>query len=203
MALRRSLDDGVARTGVVPRDARLGELADAAATQDPQLPSALPLADDAGGMVPRTVWTDGSCLNPRDPLLARAGWGLRVAAAEGGEPVDCSGPVGGTQTAQRAEVVAALAASRVWAGPIDLATDSQYVVQSCARLRAGESAALWAHGDLWDDFAPAARSGRVVARWVPAHKTADDYTRRRASRSATAWATPWPTTSRARRPRCA
>ena len=61
----------------------------------------------------RTVWRDGSCVHPRDPLLARAAWGLRVEAVAGGQAVGLAGPVDGLQTAQRAEVTAALATALV------------------------------------------------------------------------------------------
>ena len=80
----------------------------------------------------------------------------------------------GKQTAQRAEVIAALAASRLIGGPIDLASDSKYVVRACARVAAGHDVREWEHADIWEQIAPVVRSGRMSARWVPAHKSASE-----------------------------
>ena len=167
-AVRRGLPVGVATTGVLAMPAQLAVLAEAAASDDPQLPAQAQLRPDA----PRsTVWSDGGCLHPTDPLLARAAWGLRCEALE---QCNFGGPVQGKQTAQRAEVTAVLAASLAVSGPIDLATDSQYVVKSCARIAHGADVREWEHADLWELIAPAVRSRRIVARWVPAHKTATE-----------------------------
>ena len=162
--LRRELPPGVAHTGVLAMPAQLSALADAAAAEDPQFP---PQALVQPGLPRSTVWSDGGCLHPTDPLLARAAWGLRCEALE---QCNWGGPVQGKQTAQRAEVSAAVAALRAVGGPIDLASDSQYVVKACARITAGADVSEWEHADLWSEIAPEVRSGRLVARWVPAHK---------------------------------
>eukprot|EP00959_Pyramimonas_sp_CCMP1952_P163663 3421353-Pyramimonas_sp.AAC.1 len=60
---------------------------------------------------------DGEC-----PLLARAGWGARLAGPAG--PQGSSGPVDGPQTAQRAELTAAVHAVSLAAGPVEVMTDS-------------------------------------------------------------------------------
>ena len=143
----------------------LAALADAAESEDPQLP---PQAALLPGAPRRTVWSDGACLHPADPLLARAAWGLRCS--DRGEP-NLVGPVEGPQTAQRAEVTAAAAAARVTGAPVDLVTDSQYVANGCAKIAAGAEVHEWEHADLWRQLAGVVRSGRLRARWVPAHKT--------------------------------
>ncbi len=86
-----------ALTGWCPSDPALATLAVQAGAAS--LPSPLRW----GGEV---RWTDGACASPNDQLLARAAWSF---VSESGEV--CSGPVGGPQTAQRAEIMALLAAS--------------------------------------------------------------------------------------------
>ena len=163
--LRRHLPAGILRTGVMPVHLGLAALASAAACVDAGLP---PQAELQPAAACATVWTDGACLRPTDPLLARAAWGLRAA---GLEQCNWAGPVSGAQTAQRAEVTAALAASRLLGGPADVVSDSKYVVDSCAKNAAGACVRGWEHADLWEQLAPHVRSGRLAARWVPAHKT--------------------------------
>ena len=82
----------------------------------------------------RTVYSDGACLRPQDPLLARAGWGVCVADERGRPGRTLAGPVDGPQTAQRAEVLAALAAVGSVEGALDLVSDSRYVVNGVAAL---------------------------------------------------------------------
>ncbi|CAK0871689.1 unnamed protein product [Prorocentrum cordatum] len=79
----------------------------------------------------------------------------RPLGARGLAAPNLAGPVDGLQTAQRAEVTAAVAAARVVGGPIAASADP----------RDGE------HADLWHSLVDAVRSGRLRARWVPAHKT--------------------------------
>jgi ribonuclease HI len=124
------------------------------------------------------VWSDGSCIHPLDPLLARAAWGLRIAGKDDAIAVDLAGPVNGVQTAQRAEVTAALAAVRAVSQPIELVTDSRYVVRSLASIAAGACPAEWLHADVWTQLVPHARQGRIRARWTPANKSAEEYARR-------------------------
>ncbi len=75
MQLRRQVSDGL----VAPLRAELLELAREAAVEDPQLPETHPVAR-AGR---QTVYSDGSCKHPADPLLARAAWEVYVASAGG------------------------------------------------------------------------------------------------------------------------
>ena len=67
--LRGRLDTNVARTGVLATDPQLEALAIAAAVEDPQLP---PPGHLPASELPRTVWTDGSCVIPQDPLPSYA-----------------------------------------------------------------------------------------------------------------------------------
>jgi ribonuclease HI len=159
-----SVPDGTALTGVLPVPLRLAALAEAAAASCLPSPPASSVCT-----TPVTVWTDGACLHPADPYLARAGWGLRLDSEE---PLNMGGPVSGAQTAQRAEVTAALAACLVTTDLVDLVTDSDYVRKSVSKLAAGASADGWRHADLWALIAPHVRSGRIRARWVRAHCSA-------------------------------
>ena len=118
-------------TGVLAAQPVLIALADAA-TQDPQLPIEQPEMQAPR----RTVWSDGSCVHPVDPLMARAAWGIRVDGIDGASPTDLAGPVDGVQTAQRAEVTA-LAAVRSVPQPIELVSDSRWVVRSIASIGIG------------------------------------------------------------------
>ena len=122
-----------------------------------------------------TVYSDGACLYPDDPFLARAAWGLSFVLADGAE-LSVAGPVGGSQTAQRAEVTAALAAVCAIGTVIDLVSDSRYVVNGVAAIAAGVEADEWRHADLWMRIAPHARSGHLRARWTPAHLEAGQAT---------------------------
>jgi ribonuclease HI len=103
---------------------------------------------------------------------------MRVDAVPGAEAFDLAGPVNGPQTAQRAEVTAALAAAQVAAEPVELVSDSKWVVNSIAALAAGASAAEWQRADLWEQIAPYVQIGKLRARWIPAHRSAEEYRER-------------------------
>jgi ribonuclease HI len=178
-AVRAAIDVGVARTGVMAAQPELMVLAEAASAEPLHFPAECAMARMAPGAPRRKIWSDGSCVHPLDPLLARAAWGIRVQGAdEAADPADFAGPVDGKQTAQRAEVAAAVAAARAVSQRIELVSDSKWVVQSIAALAAGANPAEWRHADLWALLEPYVVQGRLVARWTPAHKTADEYARR-------------------------
>lgn len=168
--LRRQVPDGLALTGIVPLRADLVALAQEAAMEDPQLPVVLPV----GRHGRQTVYSDGACTHPTDPLLSRAAWGVHVAVA-GGASRSLGGPVDGKQTAQRAEVTAAVAAVGAVDSDIDLVSDSRYVVNGVAAIAAGACHREWRHADLWRLLAPHVLSGRLRARWTPAHLGAEAY----------------------------
>ncbi len=70
-------------------------------------------------------WTDGSCVDPKDPWLARAAWSI-----VGEDGVTSVGGVWGRQTAQRVEVTALHEALRRTGDPIEVVSDNQYVVNT-------------------------------------------------------------------------
>lgn len=172
-ALRRRLGPGVARTGALPLDARLDALAAAArrAAARPVLPAPFRPANEQPR---RKAWTDGACLQPTDPLLARAGWGLLLDGPGAATATEHAGPVDGVQTAQRAELTAVAFAVSLASEPLEVCTDSRFVSTGVAALRAGASLVDWAHADLWEMIAPHCRGGFVVARWVKGHTTEED-----------------------------
>ena len=121
--------------------------------------------------MPLTVYTDGACLgNPGGP----GGWAWAVpdgAYASGPEP---------ETTNQRMELTAALSAVRALDGPLEVVSDSTYVV-NCFKNRWYES---WerkgwknssrqpvANQDLWKPLIAAfhAREGTLTFRWVKGH----------------------------------
>ena len=57
-------------------------------------------------------------------------------------------PVGGAQTAQRAEVAAALAAIRAVNELVELISDSRWVVRGIATIAARANPCDWKHADL-------------------------------------------------------
>eukprot|EP00974_Lingulodinium_polyedra_P067432 6528763-Lingulodinium_polyedra.AAC.1 len=46
------------------------------------------------------------------------------------------------------------------------------------RLRDGADHSEWKHADLWEQVRPHVLDGRVAVRWIPAHRTAEDYAAR-------------------------
>ena len=119
------------------------------------------------------VYTDGACSGNPGP----GGWGWAVAPD--GEP---QGSGGDAQTTnQRMEIRAVLEALRalgVEDGPIDVVSDSTYVV-NCFRDRWYErwEANGWrnakrqpvANADLWKPLIDLVRAGDVRFRWVKGH----------------------------------
>ena len=119
-----------------------------------------------------TVYTDGACLGNPGP----GGWAWAVPGgrfASGAEP---------RTTNQRMEITAALEAVRALEGPLEVVSDSTYVV-NCFRDRWWEGwlARGWknkanqpvANRDLWEPLIDAVRAdpGRVRFRWVKGHGT--------------------------------
>ena len=164
--LREHLPAATLLTGVLPVQEDLSRQAEAAALQPFAFPDRAQSISREGRT---TVWTDGGCLYPKDPLMARAAWGLRVDSVEN---CNWGGPVQGRQTAQRGEVAAAVAASLLIERDLEVVTDSMFLVKACARIKAGEAFDEWAHADLWGILAPHVRSGRITTRWVKAHLSA-------------------------------
>ena len=168
--LRQRLARGVALTGTLPLDARLGAMAEAARHLE-TLPRLPPAVGPIPGQARRRAWTDGACVHPTDPLLARAGWGLLLDATEGVAAAAHQGAVDGFQTAQRAELLAALMVVSLAVGPVEVITDSRFVANGVAALGGGANPTDWSHCDLWEAVAPHCRSGHLTARWVKGHTT--------------------------------
>lgn len=117
-----------------------------------------------------TVYTDGACQGNPGP----GGWAWAVP-----EGRYCSGPEGYT-TNQRMEIRAALEAVTSLSGPVEVVSDSTYVV-NCFRDRWWEGwlARNWtnsakkpvANRDLWEPLINAYRDapGRIRFRWVKGH----------------------------------
>eukprot|EP00974_Lingulodinium_polyedra_P103414 10013962-Lingulodinium_polyedra.AAC.1 len=84
-------------------DPMLQAMAQVAQGVDPEPPS----HGAAAGAAADVIYSDGACYDPQDPLMARAAWAIHVPGRGGGDWV---GPVQGAQTAQRGELMAAVAA---------------------------------------------------------------------------------------------
>lgn len=120
-----------------------------------------------------TVYTDGACSGNPGP----GGWGWAVAPD--GEPSGSGGEQ--STTNQRMELAAALEALRALdptAGPIEVVSDSTYVV-NCFRDRwwvnwerngwRNSKKQPVANDDLWKPLIALVRSGDVRFRWVKGH----------------------------------
>jgi len=141
----------------------------------------------AGDIVPvaapqRTiVWTDGASTNNADCRLRRAGCGVFFACRDE-RNVSCSLP-GRQQTNQRAELNAVVLALQAHAGPMQVRSDSEYVVDGAnhliqhKRLRAVEE-----NKDLWQTLASELDQrppDHVQFQWVKGHAKAIDVARGR------------------------
>lgn len=122
---------------------------------------------------PLTVFTDGACSGNPGP----GGWGWAVAPS--GQPRGAGGER--STTNQRMELTAALEALRALdptAGPVEVVSDSTYVV-NCFRDRwwVNWERNGWrnakkqpvANADLWRPLIELVRSGEVTFRWVKGH----------------------------------
>jgi ribonuclease HI len=121
--------------------------------------------------VPTTVYTDGACSGNPGP----GGWAWAVPGGRW-----AAGPAAHT-TNQRMEITAVLEAARALHGPLDVVSDSSYVV-NCFRdgwwrswLAKGWRNAAGkpvANRDLWEPLIDAYRQrGDISLRWVKGHGT--------------------------------
>jgi len=134
------------------------------------------LQDD--GLSFTLVGTDGSCIYPTFPLLARAGAGIYWGS---GHPLNAGVAVpGGPQTAQHAELYGLYGAMQLAFDNTAVVTDSAFVADTfkqllCAEGRLPDGYLKWAHADLW------ARVANLVVvlpykfrvYWSPGHKRAE------------------------------
>ena len=119
------------------------------------------------GRVGETAWTDGVASRAGIPCLARAAW----ASHFGHGDREAFGPAPGQQTAQRAELYAAIQASAARKGP-SIVTDSRYVSLGFHRLSLLASAPVASRQDLWEAAIHLGGGRGVRAVWVPAHRPA-------------------------------
>ena len=122
--------------------------------------------------------TDGSCLDPEIPPLARCGAGLFIAP---GHPGNVGLPVSGfPQSAQRAEVAAILIMLTVQWTDFHVFIDNKWVCDTLTEL-IGDASSLgtadsMAHFDLWRLISALLARSRfgVRATWIPGHTTQRD-----------------------------
>ena len=144
-------------TGLVPSDALC--LA-AAATERAAAVWPAPV------VLPDKAWSDGSALDPTDPILRRAGWAVVICAGAGHLTV-AQGPCPGRQTAGRAELAALVWTSRC-SGDCHLVSDSRYVCNGANAFEKHNMSHLL-HGpdaDLW-----ALLVRKVPVAWIRSHLT--------------------------------
>ncbi len=121
--------------------------------------------------VATTVYTDGACSGNPGP----GGWAWAVPGGRWAAGADAH------TTNQRMEITAALEAVRALDGPVDVVSDSTYVV-NCFRDRwwQGWLARGWrnsagkpvANRDLWEPLIELYRArGDITLRWVKGHGT--------------------------------
>ena len=111
------------------------------------------------------VYTDGACRRQAHEHLRRAGSG---AWWFDGSPRNVSCPLPGSfQTNQRAELLGAVLAAERDSRPLEIRTDSKYVVDGTRKLQAGLSPGT--HLDLWARLAP--HKERLIVTKVLGHAT--------------------------------
>ncbi|KAJ3712374.1 ribonuclease H-like domain-containing protein, partial [Lentinula raphanica] len=103
---------------------------------------------DCARSPPLKVYTDGSCLSPNTPA-ARAGIGIFIGP---NHPLNLSSRICGPQRNNRAELLAVLATIQraPLARPLEIFTDSTYIITSLAYLAPDNSQCGWTcpNGDI-------------------------------------------------------
>ena len=127
-----------------------------------------PLGPQAVGR--EEAWTDGAASRAGMPGLARAAWAFHFGIGDR----ETSGPVPGQQTAERAELYAAIQAAAARRGPLLIITDSRYVSVGFARLAARTVPPYHSHQDLWEAAIFLECGTAVQAQWVPARRPGPD-----------------------------
>ena len=111
--------------------------------------------------VRRLEWpTDGAASRAGVPGLARAAWAAHFGCCGPG----LSGPVPWAQTAQRAELYAAIQALARRTEPLTIVTDSMFVHRGFQAMAISVAAPFGAHQDLWSVAAALGGGQSVVAR---------------------------------------
>ena len=109
------------------------------------------------------VWTDGACTDQASETLRCAGYGVVYDPARRHPRTVARPLLGEDQTAQRAELRALLAALLQESRPLQVRSDSQYVVDTFAVLQQRGLDRIQSHRDLWVRVHEA-----VLARAAPA-----------------------------------
>ena len=104
-------------------------------TEEAQLDAILdlPLRPFDANMPHSIVWTDGACSNNQDARFRRGGCGV-FHAADHPSNISCALP-GVSQSNNRAELLAVILALQQHSGPLEVRTDSSYVVQGAQCLK--------------------------------------------------------------------
>ena len=149
---------------------------------DPDLKASAQAAERAGCFPPtrpvaRRLWSDGSAVHPKDPWLRQAGWAVVWQLPDGSYAYQ-RGQAPGRQTVGRAELAAAVWAYRCEPSPEALHIDNRYVVDGIAAVieRRHHHLLKGPDADLWE--AMIAAGPRIMATWVPAHLTIEQYAAR-------------------------
>ena len=135
--------------GVFVEDDAVIAFQDELIAEEPQLAAILsrPLQPFDANLHSSVVWTDGACSNNQDARFRRGGCGVFHGT---GHPLNISCPLPGvSQSNNRAELVAVILALQQHAGPLEIRTDSDHVVQGvrcirdCGHYAGRENADLW------------------------------------------------------------
>ena len=118
--------------------------------------------------------TDGSCKDQQNSFLRRAGYGVAYDKSLSHSRTLCSALKGPQQTAQRAEVRAVLAALCIETRPLQIRSDSKYVVDFFTLLLQGFPLPVdGEHIDLWRQIQSLIliRTHPISIVWVQGHVT--------------------------------
>ena len=166
-ALRRSVADGVALTGILPDHLELRawrEIRESVTVDEALHRLEVPIVAQE-----LQAWTDGACKNPQDASIASGGWGLFARDPVTGREWRLSGPTPGRQTAPRSELMAAVVLSHMAVGGACLTTDSRHLADGIHSMDTGECQDRLINLDLWQHLERAVRDNRLRVKWMPAH----------------------------------
>ena len=129
----------------------------------------------------QVVWTDGACTHNQDPRFRRAGSGIYYNE---NDAMNWSGMLPGLlQSNQRAELFAVLVTCLRDPRPLDIRSDSEWVVRGVAALQS-MSKIYDSHQDLWHllERELQERNTEVCVSWVKGHAKEIDIERGRTTK---------------------